>query len=344
MKHHIKVLEFDSCINNNNKNKNNGIKGSKASQENPRLAMYRAKKVSQVNMNKSPQKNINNTIKPLSKKITNQPRTSKNINKSKLSSEAKKQNENIIQEKYDKEAYQEKESEDKIVKTIKYISENRTKFKRTNQILREIGQIANNPVVGFLMQKDFNTNPGEKLSAFISDKMLENNKSKLDSNNINKQCDDPEEEYYKNLENQIKEEIKKKGTFDFSKLSDKDRKLLAQRKLYNKMGKKPIQDKAREEDNKKELEKIDEKEISRENKNIILQYKKENFFQEFEENEQKSHQVPIKNQDKEKEEYKREENNKEKLSARQILENVLKKIEYKNQVLINNNETRNNKK
>lgn len=342
MKHHIKVLEFDSCIN-NNKNNNDGIKGSKASQENPRLAMYKPKKVNQIKMNKSPHKNSNNN-KPSSQKTTKQPISKQNNNKSKPISEPKKLNENIIQDKYDEVPYQENEPEDKIVKTIKYISENRTKFKRTNQILREIGQIANNPVVGFLMQKDFNTNPGEKLSAYISDKMLENNKSKLESNNINRPCDDPEEEYYKNLESHIKEEIKKKGTFDFSKLSDKDRKLLAQRKLYNRMGKKSIQDKTCDSDNKKEMEKVDEEEISRENKNIILQYKKENFFQDFEEKEPKLNKKPVNNNNEEKEEKKNDGTNTEKLSARQILENVLKKIEYKNQVLVNNNETRNKKK
>ena len=34
------------------------------------------------------------------------------------------------------------------------ISDNRVKYRHTNKILREIGKIANNPVCGFLMQKE----------------------------------------------------------------------------------------------------------------------------------------------------------------------------------------------
>ena len=109
------------------------------------------------------------------------------------------------------------------------------------------------------------------------------------------------------------------------------------------MGKKSIQDTC-DSDNKKEMEKVDEEEISREKKNIILQYKKENFFQDFEEKEPKLNKKPVNNNNEEKEEKKNDGTNTEKLSARQILENVLKKIEYKNQVLVNNNETRNKKK
>ena len=55
----------------------------------------------------------------------------------------------IIQDEYEEVPNQPQlkgtnEKEDKIINTIKMISENRMKFQKTNQILREIGQIENN--------------------------------------------------------------------------------------------------------------------------------------------------------------------------------------------------------
>ena len=321
MENHVKVLTFDPNFNSNNSK--GGFKGSKV---NPKLAATKTKKG--VNVKKSPPKKMisnNNKAKPVTKPIV---KKNNNANV-------------IIQDEYEDVPNQPQsktnEKEDKIINTIKMISENRMKFQKTNQILREIGQIANNPVVGFLMQKDFNANPSEKLSAFISDKMIENNKDKGNSNtNIE---EDPEEEYYRNLEAKIKLEIKKKKTFDFSKLSDKDRKMLAQRKLYNKMGKKNIETVPKTEPVIEENKDVDYNKVYKENKEMLRELKKENFFQNEE-----TEKVEKREKIEEKREEKEEEAPKEKLTARQILENVLKKIEYKNEMLVNNNDNNKIKK
>lgn len=321
MENHVKVLTFDPSFNSNNSK--GGFKGSKV---NPKLAATKTKKG--VNVKKSPPKKMisnNNKAKPVTKPIV---KKNNNANV-------------IIQDEYEEVPNQAQsktnEKEDKIINTIKMISENRMKFQKTNQILREIGQIANNPVVGFLMQKDFNANPSEKLSAFISDKMLESNKEKGNSN-INIE-EDSEEEYYRNLEAKIKLEIKKKKTFDFSKLSDKDRKMLAQRKLYNKMGKKNVENVPKTEPVIEENKDVDYNKVYKENKEMLRELKKENFFQNDE-----IEKVEKREKIEEKREEKEEEAPKEKLTARQILENVLKKIEYKNEMLVNNNDNNKIKK
>ena len=77
----------------------------------------------------------------------------------------------------------------------------------------------------------------------------------------------------------------------------------------------------------------------KENKEMLRELKKENFFQD-EETEKSEKREKI----EEKEEEKEEEAPKEKLTARQILENVLKKIEYKNEMLVNNNDNNKIKK
>ena len=322
MENHVKVLTFDPNFNSNNSK--GGFKGSKV---NAKLAATKPKKG--VNVKRSPPKKMissSNKAKPVTRPII---KKNNNANV-------------IIQDEYEEVPNQPQlkgtnEKEDKIINTIKMISENRMKFQKTNQILREIGQIANNPVVGFLMQKDFNANPSEKLSAFISDKMLENNKEKGNSNtNIE---EDPEEEYYRNLEAKIKSEIKKKKTFDFSKLSDKDRKMLAQRKLYNKMRKKNVENVPKEKPVIEENKDVDYNKVYKENKEMLRELKKENFFQD-EETEKSEKREKI----EEKREEKEEEAPKEKLTARQILENVLKKIEYKNEMLVNNNDNNKIKK
>ena len=321
MENHVKVLTFDPSFNSNNIK--GGFKGSKV---NPKLAATKTKKA--VNVKRSPPKKMissSNKAKPVTKPIV---KKNNNANV-------------IIQDEYEEVPNQPQsktnEKEDKIINTIKMISENRMKFQKTNQILREIGQIANNPVVGFLMQKDFNANPSEKLSAFISDKMLESNKEK---GNININIEeDPEEEYYRNLEAKIKLEIKKKKTFDFSKLSDKDRKMLAQRKLYNKMGKKNVENVPKTEPVIEENKDVDYNKVYKENKEMLRELKKENFFQNEE-----TEKVEKREKIEEKREEKEEEAPKEKLTARQILENVLKKIEYKNEMLVNNNDNNKIKK
>lgn len=322
MESHVKVLQFDPNFNSNNSK--GGFKGNKVNSK-----IIRPKKGSNV-IKAQPKKVVTNNMKAKPTKSIVKKNNQANV---------------IIQDEYEEVPNQPSQSkgvnekEEKIINTIRMISENRMKYQKTNQILREIGQIANNPVVGFLMQKDFNANPSEKLSAFISDKMIENNKEKVNSNT--KIEEDPEEEYYRNLEEKIKLEIKKKKTFDFSKLSDKDRKMLAQRKLYNKMGKKNIENVPKAEPVIEENKDVDYERVYKENKEMLRELKKENFFQERDDDIKSNEKI---NKKEEKIEEKVEEPPKEKLTARQILENVLRKIEYKNEMLVNNSDNNKNKK
>ena len=86
------------------------------------------------------------------------------------------------------------------------------KYRHINKILREIGKIANNPVCGFLMQKEDKNEPANKLSDFLTDKLNEQSKPQTETNN--EEIDD-EEVYYRQLDMHNKEELKKKKTFDF---------------------------------------------------------------------------------------------------------------------------------
>ena len=157
--------------------------------------------------------------------------------------------------------------------------------------------------------------------------------------------------------------MRQKKTFDFNKLSDKDRKILAQRKLYNKIGKKVYDDNLNSDninngDNNNEViqgsgtnnntmdkDEINEK-IDKQIKNeISREDKKENFFQEIERYNEEDDYFNIGKignkkigEDISEKEMEEINNEKEKPTARGILEKVLNKIEYKNQQLINHNE------
>ena len=229
--------------------------------------------------------------------------------------------------------------EENMINTIKQVSSNRVKYRHTHQMLKEIGRIMNDPLVGFLVQKETEKNsPSKQLSTKLSDKLLEEHKKKLleiekEKNKI-AENENEEENYYEMLQNKIKEEIKKKGDFDFSKLSDKDRKILAQRKLYNKMGKKVYEDK--DENYLAEKKYVQDKICDDIKDEINREIKKENFFDEVEKYDQEEDDYYNFGKNKNVAENKVEEiEKKEKPSARDILERVLNHIEYKNEQLIN---------
>ena len=251
------------------------------------------------------------------------------------------------------------QEEKNMIETIKKVSSNRVKYRNTHQMLKEIGKIMKDPMVSFLIQKEpienKNDSPSDKLSDLLSQKLLEEQKKKLLEKEKEKEKYE-EDQYYENLQRRIKDEIKKKGTFDFSKLADRDRKLLAQRKLYNKMGKKVYDDNTTpnndinnngvNNDNiSMEKEEFNQK-IDKQMKNEInREIKKENFFQEVEKYNEEDDYFNIGKinskkigEDNEEKEINNMEIEKEKPTARGILEKVLNRIEYKNEQLINHNE------
>ena len=229
--------------------------------------------------------------------------------------------------------------EENMINTIKQVSSNRVKYRHTHQMLQEIGRIMNDPIVGFLVQKETEKNsPSKQLSTKLSDKLLEEHKKKLAETEKEKnriaENENEEEQYYEMLQNKIKEEIKKKGDFDFNKLSDKDRKILAQRKLYNKMGKKVYEDK--DENYLAEKKYVQDKVCDDIKEEINREIKKENFFDEVERyNKEEDDYYNLGKKQIITEKKMEEIEKKEKPSARDILERVLNHIEYKNEQLIN---------
>ena len=247
------------------------------------------------------------------------------------------------------------QEEKNMIETIKKVSSNRVQYRNTHQMLKEIGKIMKNPVVSFLIKKDpvleKKEEPSDKLSEMLSQKLLEEQKEKM---RIKKE----EDKYYEELQKKIKEEIKTKGNFDFSKLPDKDRQMLAQRKVYNKIGLKVYENYADDKNNNNnkndninddKLVKnndINEKIENQIKNEINREEKRENFLKEIERyNEEEDDYFNIdKIKNKKKEDINEYDNNnekekeKEKPTARGILEKILKKIEYKNEQLINHNE------
>ena len=218
--------------------------------------------------------------------------------------------------------------------TIKLISNNRVKYRKTNQMMRELGKIVNNPITNFVEQEN---EPSNKLSEYISNKMI--NKDKIETKIS------PEDEYYYKLKERIKNEIKKKGSFNFNLLSEKDRKLLAQKKLYNKIGKNAYNENINSNNNNK----VNNNKLNKEkiNKELNREMKKENFFDNNNEEYNYNNDIDkiLNEEDEDIKEIEKglnndnnnNNNNYEKPSAKQILENVLNKIEFKNQQLIYQN-------
>jgi len=268
------------------------------------------------------------------------------------------------------------QEENNMIETIKKVSTNRVKYRNTHQMLREIGKIMKDPVVSFLIQKDpieaKNDSPSDKLSEMLSQKLLEEQKKKLLEQQKEKERNE-EDQYYEQLQRRIKDEIKKKGSFDFSKLPDRDRKILAQRKLYNKMGMKVYEDTSNTNTNvnvntnenvnvnNNELGNNNNININDNHNNTIMQ--KEEFNQKIDKKikDEINREAMKENFLKEIEKYNEEDDDyfnigkinnnkkigednedtynmnveKEKPTARGILEKVLNQIEYKNEQLIN---------
>ena len=363
----------------NNYNNNNNIKNSQnnfmimnfnPNGQNPNMFNNRNQKLLNMNINQ----NLNNNQKLF---INNNKNKKDNTDKIKIKLDQKGvyicddeeyeypndevNNLNVALKNKKENNLQMSQEENNMIETIKKVSTNRVKYSRTHQMLKEIGKIMNDPVVNFLIKKDpiesKNDSPSDKLSSLLSQKLLEEQKKKLLEAQKEKEKND-EDEYYEQLQRRIKDEIKQKGSFDFSKLPDRDRQILAQRKLYNKMGKKVYDDKIDNNINnnininnnlekEKEKEDINQKIDKQIKSEINREIKKENFFQEIEKFNEEDDYFNIGkinnkdiDEDIEKNElyYINNEKEKEKPTARGILEKVLNKIEYKNEQLINHNE------
>ena len=260
------------------------------------------------------------------------------------------------------------QEEKNMIETIKKVSSNRVKYRNTHQMLKEIGKIMKDPVVSFLIKKEpglenKEEKPSDKLSEMLSQKLLEEQRQKIKEKK-------EEDLYYEQLQKKIKDEIRNKGSFDFAKLPDKDRQMLAQRKVYNKIGLKVYENYANDNkdninninnDKNNKEENIDEKIDNQIKNEINREKKKEEFLNELEKYNENNDEDDIDdyfklgeiNNNKKIKEYDNEEINydddinKEKPTARGILEKVLGQIEYKNEQLINHNQVKdaiNNKK
>lgn len=268
------------------------------------------------------------------------------------------------------------QEENNMIETIKKVSTNRVKYRNTHQMLREIGKIMKDPVVSFLIQKEpieaKNDSPSDKLSEMLSQKLLEEQKRKLLEQQKEKERNE-EDQYYEQLQRRIKDEMKKKGSFDFSKLPDRDRKILAQRKLYNKLGMKVYEDNSNTNTNEKAITNNNELDNNKNNTNDIhdnTTMQKEEFNQKIDKKikDEINREAMKENFLKEIEKYNEEDDDyfnigkinnnkkigednedaynmnvpKEKPTARGILEKVLNQIEYKNEQLINHKDDINN--
>ena len=239
------------------------------------------------------------------------------------------------------------QEEKNMIETIKKVASNRVQYRNTHQMLKEIGKIMKDPVVSFLIKKEpeiKEESHSDKLSEMLSKKMLEEQKQKM------KEKED--DLYYDQLQKRIKDEIRNKGSFDFAKLPDKDRKMLAQRKVYNRIGLKVYDEgnngnNSNQNNNNENInERLDNQikdEINREKKkeeflNELEKYKEENEEEDDYFNMGEINNKKIKGFDDEDEiNYDEINKEKEKPTARNILEKVLNKIEYKNEQLINHN-------
>ena len=238
------------------------------------------------------------------------------------------------------------QEEKNMIETIKKVASNRVQYRNTHQMLKEIGKIMKDPVVSFLIKKEpeiKEESPSDKLSEMLSKKMLEEQKQKMKEKE--------EDLYYDQLQKRIKDEIRNKGSFDFAKLPDKDRKMLAQRKVYNRIGLKVydegnVNNSNQNNNNENINERLDNQiknEINREKKkeeflNEIEKYKEVNEEEDDYFNMGEINNKKIKGFDDEDEiNYDEINKEKERPTARNILEKVLNKIEYKNEQLINHN-------
>ena len=357
------IVKNSNPINNQINNQINNVKQPKINSQ---------KQLKPLNANKYPQKQKQKQNKDITKKPKNILYNNKNDN-IKIILDGKgvyiSEEEDVYEDPNDpvnnlntalkykqKNNLQVSQEEKNMIETIKKVASNRVQYRNTHQMLKEIGKIMKDPVVSFLIKKEpeiKEESPSDKLSEMLSKKMLEEQKQKMKEKE--------EDLYYDQLQKRIKDEIRNKGSFDFAKLPDKDRKMLAQRKVYNKIGLKVYEDGNSNNPNNNSNnpnnnnENINERLDNQIKKEINREKKKEEFLNEIEKYKEKEEEDDyfnmgeinnknIKGFDDEDEDginygeiNNEKEKEKEKPTARNILEKVLNKIEYKNEQLINHN-------
>lgn len=157
----------------------------------------------------------NNYMKPLNREDKkSRPETAKDI----------KPSNNVFNDSF--EDKEEEEYDEKIAeKKKKEIYGDTKKYKHTNEMLNELKDS--------LPKRDL-----LKLLNNMAKSEEKNEKEEIKVENIvNEEVEDEEKKYY-NLRERIKNEIKKKGNFDFTKLTKEEHDLLAKRTLYEKIEKK----------------------------------------------------------------------------------------------------------
>ena len=158
---------------------------------------------------------------------------------------------------------------DKVDSTKKKIKDNYESFQKTNETLSEMKNIMSKKEYDKLindMGKNNNNNNEDNKS---KNEFFKEEKS-LKGDNIdisNKDNFENEKIKFEELQNRIKDEIKKKGNFDFNKLTKEEHDLITKMKLYRQIEEKKLE-KEREEKEKKEKErKIKEEKVKKTIKN-----------------------------------------------------------------------------
>ena len=158
---------------------------------------------------------------------------------------------------------------DKVDSTKKKIKDNYESFQKTNETLSEMKNIMSKKEYDKLindMGKNNNNNNKDNKS---KNEFFKEEKS-LKGDNIdisNKDNFENEKIKFEELQNRIKDEIKKKGNFDFNKLTKEEHDLITKMKLYRQIEEKKLE-KEREEKEKKEKErKIKEEKVKKTIKN-----------------------------------------------------------------------------
>ena len=158
---------------------------------------------------------------------------------------------------------------DKVDSTKKKIKDNYESFQKTNETLSEMKNIMSKKEYDKLindMGKNNNNNNEDNKSKnefFKEEKSLKGDNVDIS----NKDNFENEKIKFEELQNRIKDEIKKKGNFDFNKLTKEEHDLITKMKLYRQIEEKKLE-KEREEKEKKEKErKIKEEKVKKTIKN-----------------------------------------------------------------------------
>jgi hypothetical protein len=213
--------------------------------------------------------NINKTERPKTTKIK---RTFHYLEPVKKKEEKKNKYSDYEESEYSDD-YNSKNNDDDIDKekvklNKKLIKDNSESFQRTKEVLNDMKNIMSkndyDKLIGNLGTNNFNDDEFFEEENNLNGDNLEN----FNENNVNN-----EKEKYEELQNKIKEEIKKSGNFNFNKLSTEEHDLITKMKLYKSIEKKKIE-KEEKEKKKEKNKKRPKSSIEKINKDKIINDKK----------------------------------------------------------------------